>query len=388
MTRTRGSAGRRGRRRAGRRAARERHARRVLGGGDDRRRRRRRSHHDHHDHRAAVDHHDGRRPRSRRSPGCADPSGQPITRPALSVKVENTPDAATAGRPRPGRRRLRGGRRGRHHPLRRDVQLDGARRDRPGPLGARRSTPTSCGRSAGSSPSRAARRSTSRPSQAAPVHAVDENNQRRAGAQRAGPAAARRAAQPLRARPAAVRRRRRAGAAAGAVPVPACRRAGRRRRRRRAQHAASASRPGYDPTWSWDARHRGRGSGSIQRRPHTVVVGQPDRAARTWSSSSPTYPGEGDGIDRRRGRRVGVHRRHGARRAAGMRPDRAQPARYVDAAGAPILLRPGTHVGRAAARREPGRRRVTRRRPRPPRPRPRPCRRPPRPAKKAKKSGS
>ena len=84
---------------------------------------------------------------------------------------------------------------------------------------------------------------------AAPVHAVDENNARRRDVpQRAEPAAARRAAQPLRPRPDAVRARWRPGAAAArcSSTSPPARRRSTGRGVRRA--STSASTPGYDPT--------------------------------------------------------------------------------------------------------------------------------------------
>ena len=117
---------------------------------------------DDHDH--GGDHHDGGRSRSRRSPACPIPSGASLTRPALSVKVENT-DAA---RPQAGidqadvvyEEVVEGN-------ITRFVAIfnsDRARRDRPGAVGARRGPRRSCGPSAASSPTREARRSTSTPS--------------------------------------------------------------------------------------------------------------------------------------------------------------------------------------------------------------------------------
>ena len=67
--------------------------------------------------------------------GLPDPTDVARKRPAVTVKINNT-NAAQAVRHRPGRRRLRRGRRGRHHAARRDLQLAGARPRRPGALGA------------------------------------------------------------------------------------------------------------------------------------------------------------------------------------------------------------------------------------------------------------
>ena len=110
------------------------------------------------------------RPRPRRAEGRAGRAAHRRARPdaarrfkrsAVTVKINNTQAAAPAVRRRPGRRRLRRSRRGRHHAPRRDLQLA-----RPRPSSARcarcaRPTRASCGRSAASSPTRAARRTRS-----------------------------------------------------------------------------------------------------------------------------------------------------------------------------------------------------------------------------------
>jgi hypothetical protein len=96
---------------------------------------------------------------------------------------------------------------------------------------------------------------------------------------------------------------------------------------------------GYDPTWVWDA-----GSWSfkrfIQGEPHTAVSGN-QIGAQNVVIQFTDYPGEGDGITVGEGD-VWVFTDGQVRTGRWQRPDRAQPAKYVDATGTPILLRPGT----------------------------------------------
>ena len=96
---------------------------------------------------------------------------------------------------------------------------------------------------------------------------------------------------------------------------------------------------GYDPTWVWDA-----GSWSWKRfmdgAPHTAVSGG-QIAPQNVVVQFTEYPGEGDGITVGEGD-VWVFTDGQVRAGRWMRPDRAQPARYVDGSGTPILLRPGT----------------------------------------------
>ena len=96
---------------------------------------------------------------------------------------------------------------------------------------------------------------------------------------------------------------------------------------------------GYDPTWVWDAA-----SWSWKRfiggEAHTAVSGNqiaPNNVVVQFTD----YPGEGDGITVGEGD-VWVFTDGQVRTGRWQRPDRAQPARYVDGNGVPILLRPGT----------------------------------------------
>jgi Protein of unknown function (DUF3048) N-terminal domain/Protein of unknown function (DUF3048) C-terminal domain len=95
---------------------------------------------------------------------------------------------------------------------------------------------------------------------------------------------------------------------------------------------------GYDPTWVWDAP-----SWSWKRfnqgEPHTAVSGNQIGATNVVVQFT-EYPGEGDGITVGEGD-VWIFTDGQVRTGRWVRPDRAQPARYVDGAGAPLLLRPG-----------------------------------------------
>ena len=110
--------------------------------------------------RVVDDHHEGSRPVAPLT-GLPDPDGAAQTRPVLSIKVENTPEA----RPQTG---LESADvvwnevvEGEITRLPRDVPVALDRRRRPDPLGAATPTRSSSGRSAGSSRSPAARRDRS-----------------------------------------------------------------------------------------------------------------------------------------------------------------------------------------------------------------------------------
>ena len=110
---------------------------------------------------------------------------------------------------------------------------------------------------------------------------------------------------------------------------------------------------GYDPTWVWDP-----GSWSwkrfIQGEPSHRGVGQPDRRAERGRAVH-RVPGRGRRHHGGRGRRVGVHRRAGARRAlAAPRPWAAGALRRQRRRADPVAA--GHDLGGAPAQREPGRR--------------------------------
>ena len=81
------------------------------------------------------DDHDGRTDH-RPAHGCGRPDGRVGDAARAHGEDQQHAVRATAVRRRPGRRRLRGGRRGRDHPARRDLQLARARQGRSGPFGA------------------------------------------------------------------------------------------------------------------------------------------------------------------------------------------------------------------------------------------------------------
>jgi len=95
---------------------------------------------------------------------------------------------------------------------------------------------------------------------------------------------------------------------------------------------------GYDPTWTWVAA-TGLWARSIDGVPQTVVGGAPVAPTNvvvqftqyTGEAEAQTV-GEGD---------VWVFTDGVLRTGRWVRPDKAQPAKYVDAAGNPIPLRPG-----------------------------------------------
>jgi Protein of unknown function (DUF3048) C-terminal domain len=96
---------------------------------------------------------------------------------------------------------------------------------------------------------------------------------------------------------------------------------------------------GYDPTYVWDAA-AGNWKRSMNGAPHTAVSGNqlsPTNVVVQFTD----YPGGGaDGITVGEGD-VWVFSDGTVRAGRWIRPDHNQPARYVDANGTPILLRPG-----------------------------------------------
>jgi hypothetical protein len=96
--------------------------------------------------------------------------------------------------------------------------------------------------------------------------------------------------------------------------------------------------PGYDPTYAWDAA-AGVWRRSMNGAPHTASNGNqlsPTNVVVQFTE----YPGEADGLTVGEGD-VWVFSDGTVRTGRWIRPDRNQPARYVDALGIPILLRPG-----------------------------------------------
>jgi hypothetical protein len=96
---------------------------------------------------------------------------------------------------------------------------------------------------------------------------------------------------------------------------------------------------GYDPTWVWDAASWSW-KRSMLGAPHTAVSGNQLSATNVVVQFT-DYPGAADGITVGEGD-VWVFTDGQVHAGRWLRPDRAQPARYVDANGVPILLRPGT----------------------------------------------
>jgi hypothetical protein len=96
--------------------------------------------------------------------------------------------------------------------------------------------------------------------------------------------------------------------------------------------------PGYDPTWTWNA-----GTGTWDRAmggaPHTVTGPGQIAPANVVVQFTP-YVGEGEAQTVGEGD-VWIFTDGTLRQGRWVRPDRAQPAKYVDVAGAPIPLRPG-----------------------------------------------
>jgi hypothetical protein len=95
---------------------------------------------------------------------------------------------------------------------------------------------------------------------------------------------------------------------------------------------------GYDVTYAWDAAS-GTWKRSQSGAPHTVVGGTQIAPANVVVQFTP-YTGEAEGVTVGQGD-VWVFSGGTVRVGRWVRPDRSQPARYVDASGAPILLAPG-----------------------------------------------
>jgi hypothetical protein len=98
---------------------------------------------------------------------------------------------------------------------------------------------------------------------------------------------------------------------------------------------------GYDPTWAWDGA-----SGTWKRSicaptcvPQTVTGGA-QIAPQNVVIQSTTYTGEAEGQTVGSGD-VWVFSDGTVRQGKWNRPDKTKPAQYVDAAGQPMLLRPG-----------------------------------------------
>jgi hypothetical protein len=96
--------------------------------------------------------------------------------------------------------------------------------------------------------------------------------------------------------------------------------------------------PGYDPTWSWVAMP-GVWARSINGVPQTVTGPGTISPANVVVQFTP-YTGEGEAQTVGEGD-VWIFTDGTLRTGRWVRPDRAQPARYVDAAGNVIPLRPG-----------------------------------------------
>ena len=97
--------------------------------------------------------------------------------------------------------------------------------------------------------------------------------------------------------------------------------------------------PGYDPTYVWDGSS-GTWKRSMNGAPHTVVGGN-QVAPKNVVVQFTDYPGVSDGQTVGEGD-VWVFTDGTVRMGRWIRPDHNQPARYVDALGLPIALRPGT----------------------------------------------
>ena len=286
--------------------------------------------------------------------GLPDPGGASQTRPALSVKVENTPDA----RPQAGIDQA-------------DVvyeeEVEGSitrflamfnsaipeTSGRSARCGCR--TPTSCGRSAGSSPTPAAPPTTVAAINAAPVHAVDEQRRGRQRRQWDG------------ARPRPVSRRASRPTTSTATVRRSSRSAAIRSRRRRCSRTPSPE-SRHRPTPTRRARvsvrigfladttppTRGTRRSGTWKRSHGGTAVTSWWAAtrsrrRTWSCQFTQY--EGEGRTARPSARVTCGCSPTAGCARALDPARQGAARAATSmpTALPILLHPGKHVGRAAA---------------------------------------
>jgi hypothetical protein len=95
---------------------------------------------------------------------------------------------------------------------------------------------------------------------------------------------------------------------------------------------------GYDPTWTWDGA-TGTWARAIDGTPQTVTGSGHISPANVVVQFTP-YTGEGEAQTVGEGD-VWVFTDGVLRTGRWVRPDRAQPAKYVDAAGNVIPLRPG-----------------------------------------------
>src|SRR6478736_4072979 len=95
---------------------------------------------------------------------------------------------------------------------------------------------------------------------------------------------------------------------------------------------------GYDPTWTWNATS-GTWDRSIDGNP-SLVTGSGHISPANVVVQLTTYTGEGEAQTVGEGE-VWVFTDGVLRKGTWKRPDKAQPAKYVDAAGNPILWRPG-----------------------------------------------
>ena len=95
---------------------------------------------------------------------------------------------------------------------------------------------------------------------------------------------------------------------------------------------------GYDPTWTWDAPS-GTWKRAIDGTPQTVVGGAQIAPANVVVQFTP-YSGEAEAQTVGEGD-VWVFSDGVLRTGRWQRPDKSQPAKYVDGFGQPILLRPG-----------------------------------------------
>jgi hypothetical protein len=96
--------------------------------------------------------------------------------------------------------------------------------------------------------------------------------------------------------------------------------------------------PGYDPTWTWNAS-TGTWDRAIDGTPQTVT-GSGHISPTNVVVQFTNYTGEGEAQTVGEGD-VWVFTDGTLRQGRWVRPDKAQPAKYVDSAGNPILLRPG-----------------------------------------------
>ena len=236
---------------------------------------------------------------------------------------------------------------GEHHAPRRDLQLARARQDRARPFGAQHRPERSCGPSAASSCTRAARRTPSTSISTAPVNAARREQRRRSMMFRD-----RRGSAPHN----LVRHRRQPVRGKGGQPVPppplfAYRAAGApitgvpaRIVRRRLQGPAESA-----VTWTWDPTSRhGCDPQPVRHRPGHRARGARDRAAERRRACSCTTPAasraavEGSEAELTgTGDAVGVHRWPDDQGNVDARPTRRSRPSSLDAAGNAIQLTPG-----------------------------------------------